>query len=117
MVSVTVWGLAITAFGVSGDRLALALVCLAVAGGADVVSAVFRATMQQLIVPDTFRGRMAAFNIFVVAGGPKLGDVEGGRRRERVHANDLGRLGRVAVSRGRRRDRVDRAEVRALAYR
>jgi MFS family permease len=78
MVSVTVWGLAITAFGLSGDRFTLALVCLAVAGAADVVSAVFRATMQQLIVPDTFRGRMAAFNVFVVAGGPKLGDVEGG---------------------------------------
>jgi MFS family permease len=78
MVSVTAWGLAITAFGVSGDRFALALVCLAVAGAADVVSAVFRATMQQLIVPDTLRGRMAAFNIFIVAGGPKLGDVEGG---------------------------------------
>ena len=63
---------------VIGWRWLLALVCLAVAGAADVVSAVFRATMQQLIVPDTFRGRMAAFNVFVVAGGPKLGDVEGG---------------------------------------
>ncbi|HTL87737.1 MAG TPA: MFS transporter, partial [Acidimicrobiia bacterium] len=39
---------------------------------------VFRATIQQLTVPDALRGRLAAFNIFVVAGGPRLGDFEGG---------------------------------------
>jgi MFS family permease len=78
LVAVTVWGAAITAFGLSGDRLWLALVCLAVAGGADVVSAVFRSTVQQLVVPDALRGRLSSFNIFVVAGGPRLGDLEGG---------------------------------------
>jgi hypothetical protein len=78
LIAVIVWGVAITAFGVSGDRLGLALCCLAVAGGADVISAVFRSTLQQLVVPDALRGRLAAFNIFVVAGGPRLGDLEGG---------------------------------------
>ena len=29
-------------------------------------------------VPDDLRGRLASFNIFVVAGGPRLGDLEGG---------------------------------------
>ena len=48
------------------------------AGGADVVSAVFRNTIQQTTIPDELRGRLAAFNIFVVAGGPRLGDFEGG---------------------------------------
>ena len=48
------------------------------AGGADVVSAVFRSTLQQTTIPDALRGRLAAFNIFVVAGGPRLGDFEGG---------------------------------------
>jgi hypothetical protein len=56
----------------------LALVCLAIAGGADVISAVFRSTLQQLVVPDAIRGRLSAFNILVVAGGPRLGDLEGG---------------------------------------
>ena len=56
----------------------LALVLLAVAGAADVVSAVFRNAVQQFIVPDDLRGRLTAFNIFVVAGGPRLGDLEGG---------------------------------------
>ncbi|HYL50692.1 MAG TPA: MFS transporter [Acidimicrobiia bacterium] len=78
LVAVTVWGAAITAFGLSGDRLWLALVCLAVAGSADVISAVFRSTLQQLVVPDALRGRLSAFNIFIVAGGPRLGDLEGG---------------------------------------
>jgi MFS family permease len=76
--SVTLWGAAITAFGLVNTRFWLALAFLAVAGGADVISAVFRATIQQLTVPDDLRGRMAALNIFVVAGGPRLGDVEAG---------------------------------------
>lgn len=78
IVAVGVWGAAIAAFGLVGDRLWLALGCLAVAGGADVISAVFRSTIQQTTIPDALRGRLAAFNIFVVAGGPRLGDFEGG---------------------------------------
>ena len=61
-----------------GANLGLALVFLAVAGGADVISAVFRNTVQQLVVPDGLRGRISSINIFVVAGGPRLGDLEGG---------------------------------------
>src|SRR5207247_701960 len=64
LLAVTLWGTAITGFGLCGDRLWLALVCLAVAGGADVISAVFRSTVQQLVVPDALRGRLSAFNIF-----------------------------------------------------
>ena len=78
IVAVTAWGSAIAAFGLVGDRIWLALVCLALAGGADVISAVFRSTIQQTTIPDALRGRLAAFNIFVVAGGPRLGDFEGG---------------------------------------
>jgi MFS family permease len=78
VVSVAAWGSAITAFGLVGDRLWLALGCLALAGGADVISAVFRSTIQQTTIPDELRGRLSAFNIFVVAGGPRVGDFEGG---------------------------------------
>jgi predicted MFS family arabinose efflux permease len=78
LLAVLVWGAAITAFGLTGDRLWLALVCLAIAGCADVISAVFRSTVQALVVPDALRGRLSAFNIFIVAGGPRLGDLEGG---------------------------------------
>lgn len=78
LAAVAAWGLAITAFGLIGDRFALALVCLAAAGAADVVSAVFRGTLQQLVVPDALRGRLMSFNILVVTGGPRIGDVEAG---------------------------------------
>lgn len=52
--------------------------CLAVAGGADVISAVFRGTILQLSVPDDLRGRLSAVHILVVTGGPRLGDFEAG---------------------------------------
>jgi predicted MFS family arabinose efflux permease len=78
IVAVAVWGCAIAAFGVVGDRLPIALVCLAVAGGADVVSAVFRSTILQDSVPDDLRGRLSGIHIAVVAGGPRIGDAEAG---------------------------------------
>jgi MFS family permease len=78
LAAVMVWGAGIVGFGMSGVHLAPALLCLAVAGGADVISAVFRATVQQHIVPDALRGQLAAFNILVVAGGPRVGDLEAG---------------------------------------
>lgn len=76
--AVIVWGLAITGFGFSGRLFAVGVVFLAVAGAADVVSAVFRGTILQLSVPDSFRGRLSATHILVVTGGPRLGDVEAG---------------------------------------
>ena len=51
---------------------------LALAGAADVVSAVFRTTILQVQVPDRLHGRLNSVNIAVVAGGPRLGDLESG---------------------------------------
>jgi MFS family permease len=76
--AVAAWGASIAAFGLVGDRLGLALVLLAVAGGADVISAIFRGTIIQLSVPDHLRGRLSSINYLVVAGGPRLGDLEAG---------------------------------------
>jgi MFS family permease len=78
LVAISIWGLGITAFGLSGSNLVLAFSCLAVAGAADVVSAVFRGTILQSSVPDALRGRMSAVHIVVVTGGPRIGDVEAG---------------------------------------
>lgn len=77
VIAVVVWGLAITIFGLI-SYLPFALVLLAVAGGADVVSAVFRNTILQLVVPDALRGRLSAVHTAVVGGGPRLGDLEAG---------------------------------------
>jgi MFS family permease len=75
--AVLVWGAAIAAFGLV-PWLALALLLLAVAGAADMVSAVFRNSVLQLSVPDRLRGRLSSIHIAVVTGGPRLGDVESG---------------------------------------
>ena len=68
---------AITCFGLV-RWLPGALVLLAVAGGRDVISAVFRNTIVQLAVPDALRGRLSGLQTAVVAGGPRIGDVEAG---------------------------------------
>jgi MFS family permease len=77
LIAVAVWGAAITVFGLAA-WLPLAMVLLAVAGAADVFSAVFRNTILQLTVPDGLRGRLSAIHIAVVSGGPRLGDAEAG---------------------------------------
>jgi hypothetical protein len=77
-VAIAVWGLAIAAFGLTGQVLWIGLACLAVAGVADLVSAIFRSTILQLSIPDTMRGRMSAFHSMVTTSGPRLGDLEAG---------------------------------------
>jgi len=77
VVAVLVWGAAIAGFGVA-HWLALALLLLAVAGWADVLSAVFRNTIIQFAGPDGMRGRLMGVQMAVVAGGPRLGDLEAG---------------------------------------
>jgi MFS family permease len=77
VVSVTAWGVAIAAFGLT-NSLALALLMLGVAGAADVVSAVFRNSIVQLTVPDALRGRISSIHIATVSSGPRLGDLEAG---------------------------------------
>ncbi|HTT91095.1 MAG TPA: MFS transporter, partial [Acidimicrobiales bacterium] len=77
VIAVLVWGASIAAFGLVGS-LAVALLCLAIAGWADVVSAIFRNSILQLRAPDELRGRMNAIQTAVVAGGPRLGDFESG---------------------------------------
>ena len=77
VVSVAAWGVAIAAFGWSGP-LWLGLAMLALAGWADVISAIFRVTILQMAAPDRLRGRLFGIHILVVTGGPRLGDVEAG---------------------------------------
>jgi hypothetical protein len=42
------------------------------------VSAVFRTSILQAETPDALQGRLAGVHLCVVAGGPKLGDLEAG---------------------------------------
>jgi MFS family permease len=75
--AIAVWGVAIIGFGWA-QSLWLAVLCLAVAGAGDMVSAVLRSSMLQLAAPEEMRGRMQGVFIVVVAGGPRLGDLRAG---------------------------------------
>jgi MFS family permease len=77
LVAVAVWGAAVALAGFAGSLL-IAAALLAVAGGADSVSAVCRATITQSITPDRLRGRMSSVHSLVVTSGPRLGDVRAG---------------------------------------
>ncbi|WP_203925589.1 MFS transporter [Virgisporangium ochraceum] len=71
------WGLAVAVAGLA-PALWLAVLGLAVAGAADLVSAAFRQTILLTHAPDEMRGRMQGAFIAVVAGGPRLGDLRVG---------------------------------------
>jgi MFS family permease len=77
IIAVILWGASIALFGLV-NMLWLAVALLALAGAADVISAVFRNTILQLSVPDRLRGRLSSVHIAVVTGGPRLGDFESG---------------------------------------
>ncbi|MFN2538083.1 MAG: MFS transporter [Mycobacteriales bacterium] len=75
--AIVAWGVCIIGFGLT-SHLWLALVLLAGAGLADMVSAVFRIAILQTAAPDEMRGRLGGVFIVVVAGGPRLGDGRAG---------------------------------------
>jgi MFS family permease len=75
--AVCAWGVAVALAGLA-QALWLAVLLLAVAGAADLVSAVYRQTILQTYAPDEMRGRMQGVFIVVVAGGPRLGDLRAG---------------------------------------
>ena len=75
--AIVAWGACVIGFGLT-SHLWLALVLLAGAGLADMVSAVFRTSILQAAAPDDMRGRLGGVFIVVVAGGPRLGDGRAG---------------------------------------
>jgi MFS family permease len=74
---VAVWGLAIAVAGLV-QVTPVVMLLFAVAGGADMVSAVYRSTIAADVTTDDMRGRVSGVEIAVYAGGPVLGDVEAG---------------------------------------
>jgi MFS family permease len=71
------WGVAIVGFGLAG-ALWLALGFLAVAGGMDAISGIFRATIWNETIPDRLRGRLAGIEMLSWSSGPLLGGAESG---------------------------------------
>jgi len=71
------WGAAIVGFGLA-DEFWLALLCLGLAGGADMISGILRAIIWNQTIPDHLRGRLAGIEMVSYTTGPLLGNIESG---------------------------------------
>ena len=76
-IAAALWGVAIIGFGLAPE-LWLALLGLAAAGAADMVSGIFRMTMWNRTIPDHLRGRLASIELLSYTSGPLLGNAEAG---------------------------------------
>ncbi len=74
VIAAALWGLGIALVGVT-QSLPVVLFCLAFAGGADMISGIFRGVMWNQTIPDEVRGRMAGFELLSYSIGPLLGQV------------------------------------------
>lgn len=72
-----VWGLAIAAFGLT-EYLWLALILLAIAGGADTISEILRRTLLQHYTPDRLQGRVGSLWLAQATAGPATGNALSG---------------------------------------
>ena len=77
VIAAAIWALGIVALGFA-PSLMLALVCLAVAGAADMVSGVFRGTIWNETIPNALRGRLAGIEMISYLTGPLIGNVRAG---------------------------------------
>jgi MFS family permease len=77
VLAAAVWALGIVALGCA-PSLWLALLCLAVAGAADMVSGVFRGTIWNETIPNALRGRLAGIEMISYLTGPLIGNARAG---------------------------------------
>jgi MFS family permease len=77
VIAAAIWALGIVALGFAPGLL-LGLLCLAVAGAADMVSGVFRGTIWNETIPNTLRGRLAGIEMISYLTGPLVGNARAG---------------------------------------
>lgn len=77
VIAAVCWGIAIGFFGLAAN-IWWALGLLAIAGGADMISGIFRMSMWNQTVPDELRGRMAGLELLSFTTGPQLGQIRSG---------------------------------------
>jgi MFS family permease len=77
IVAAALWGVGIVGAGLS-HLLWLTLACLAFAGGADMVSGIFRSIIWSQTIPDHLRGRLAGIEMLSYTTGPLLGQLRSG---------------------------------------
>ncbi|MCM0607364.1 MAG: MFS transporter [Xanthomonadaceae bacterium] len=77
IISASIWGVAIIALAYA-PNLTMAVVCLAVAGAADMVSGLFRGILWNETIPNSMRGRMSGIEMISYMSGPLLGNARVG---------------------------------------
>jgi len=77
VLAAAVWGVAIVALGYA-PNLPMAVLCLAFAGAADMVSAIFRMSIWNETIPAQLRGRLAGVEMISYMTGPLLGNARAG---------------------------------------
>ncbi|HET6654170.1 MAG TPA: MFS transporter [Nocardioides sp.] len=77
VVAASAYGVAIALAGLA-PTLVLVAVCLALAGAADMISGIFRATVWNQTIPDHLRGRLAGIEMLSYSLGPLGGQVRAG---------------------------------------
>ena len=77
VVAATAWGLGIALFG-AVHQLAIAVVGLVIAGGADGYSGIYRMSLWNETIPNDVRGRMGGIEVLSYSVGPTMGQFRGG---------------------------------------
>jgi MFS family permease len=77
VIAAALWAVAIVALGFA-NNLATAVLCLALAGAADSVSAIFRGTIWNETIPTGLRGRLSGVEMISYLSGPLLGNARAG---------------------------------------
>ncbi|MED7923364.1 MFS transporter [Nonomuraea sp. LP-02] len=73
IIAAALWGAAV-ALAALAPNIWIVVVCMALAGAADMVSGIFRSTMWNQTIPSELRGRLAGIELLSYASGPMLGN-------------------------------------------
>ncbi|MEU6795376.1 MFS transporter [Nonomuraea wenchangensis] len=73
IIAAALWGAAV-ALAALAPNIWLVVVCMALAGAADMISGIFRSTMWNQTIPSELRGRLAGIELLSYASGPMLGN-------------------------------------------
>ncbi|GAA5060572.1 MFS family permease [Thermocatellispora tengchongensis] len=77
IVAAAAWGAAVAVAALSPAFWGV-FACLVVAGAADMISGLFRATIWNQTIPDELRGRLAGIELLSYSSGPMLGNTRAG---------------------------------------
>jgi len=100
LTSVATYAAVTVVLGLPGVPFLLAIPFVAIAGAADLLSAVLRNTIIQSITDDEFRGRVSAAHGLATQSGPRLGDLRAALMTEATEARAAVMIGGLLAAAG-----------------